>query len=105
MKLTVISGAGVEGYPKPGEYEYDTGMVVNYGYRALEGYINLVTTLDGKIISMRDHFFIRKDNTLKSEAEQKVLWRYNTSTPVYYSIPAVGSDNTILFHLRNECRE
>lgn len=97
VKLTVISGAGVEGYPKPGEYEYDTGMVVNYGYRALEGYINLVTTLDGKIISNEGSFFIRKDNTLKSEAEQKVLWRYNTSTPVYYSIPAVGSDNTIYF--------
>lgn len=95
--LTVITGNGVDGNPKPGKYEYDTGMVVNYGYRTLEGYINLVTTLDDKIISNEGSFIMRKDITLRSEAEQKVLWRFNTSNPVYYSVPAIGSDNTIYF--------
>lgn len=95
--LNVEVGQGVDGYPRAGVYEYDTGMAVNYGYRALEGYINLVTTIDGNIIPDNGSFKIRKDHNLKSVAEQKVLWRYNTTSLVYFSVPAVGSDKTIYF--------
>lgn len=95
--LTVTRGQGVDGIPATGVFEYDTGMVINYGYRALEGYINLVATLDGNRISDQGSFIIRKNQSLKSEAEQKVLWRYNTSGGVYYSVPAIGSDKTIYY--------
>lgn len=95
--MTVITGKGVDGIPAPGVYKYDTGMTVNYGYRALEGYINLNTTLDGRKIPDEGSFIIRKDVTLKSEAEQKVLWRFNTPKPVYFSVPAVGPDKTVYF--------
>ncbi|NSW94163.1 MAG: hypothetical protein HPY62_05575, partial [Bacteroidales bacterium] len=93
--LNVEVGQGVDGYPRAGVYEYDTGMAVNYGYRALEGYINLVTTIDGNIIPDNGSFKIRKDHNLKSVAEQKVLWRYNTTSPVYFSVPAAGKDKTV----------
>ncbi|MCU0460261.1 MAG: PQQ-binding-like beta-propeller repeat protein [Bacteroidales bacterium] len=95
--LTVVRGQGVEGNPATGVIEFDTGMVINYGYRAIEGYINLVTTLDGNRIPDQGSFIIRKDLSLNSEAEQKVLWRYNTSGGVYYCVPAIGPDKTIYY--------
>ncbi len=97
VSLTVTKGIGIDGVPATGLYEFDTGMVVNYGYRTLEGYVNLVTTLDGKRVPDEGSFNIRKNSILNSEAELKVLWRYNTPYPVYYSVPAIGNDNTIYF--------
>lgn len=97
VHLNVEVGKGVEGFPRTGVYEFDTGMTVNYGYRALEGYINLVTTKDGNVIPDEGSFIIRKDHTLRSVAEQKVLWRYNTPMPAYFAVPAVGADKTVYF--------
>ena len=95
--LTVTIGQGIEGNPKSGVFQFDTGMVVNYGYRALEGYINLLITLDGKEIPDNSSFIIRKDNTLKAEAEKKILWKFVTNLPPYFSAPVVGDDRTIYF--------
>jgi outer membrane protein assembly factor BamB len=95
--LTVQISDGIEGNPKSGKYEYDTGMFVNYGYRALEGYVNLLVTLNGKQVAHDSTFWIYEDVILKAEAEHKTLWRFDTGIPVYYSAPAIGDDGTIYF--------
>ena len=97
VSLTVTIGQGIDGFPKTGVYQHDTGNVVNYGYRALEGYVNLLITLDGKKVPNSGSFIIRKDITLKAEAEQKILWKFSTNLPPYFSSPIVGDDKTVYF--------
>jgi outer membrane protein assembly factor BamB len=97
VRLTVTVGPGVEGTPATGVIVADTGMMINYGYRAMEGYINLVTTLNGTTVTDQGTFRITRDQSLNSSAEQKILWRYNTAGGVYYSSPAIGTDTTIYF--------
>ncbi len=97
VTLRVIVGEGIEGYPKPGTYAYDTGMSVNYGFRALDDYINLMVTLDGKPVASDSSFLIRRDHVLQAQAERKILWKFDVDVPGYFCAPAVASDGTIYF--------
>jgi hypothetical protein len=95
--LTVQISDGIDSNYKPGVYEYDTGMSVNYFFRMLEGYVNLRITLDGRQVCADSSFFMHEDHTLKAEAEHKTLWRFDIGIPVYFSAPAIGDNGTIYF--------
>ena len=83
VQLTVSIGKGIEGQPQSGVTQHDTGMLINYGYRALEGYINLLITLDGNEIPNDSSFIMNKDHTLMAVAEQKMLWKFTNNHPPY----------------------
>jgi len=93
--LSVEIGKGIEGYPSAGVTKYDTGMVVSYNYRALDGFINLKVTLDGKEIDQGGSFRIKKNHVLRAEAEQKILWQFTTNLPPYFCCPAIDGDKTL----------
>ncbi|MCX6575994.1 MAG: PQQ-binding-like beta-propeller repeat protein [Candidatus Aminicenantes bacterium] len=95
--LTVTRGEGVDGYPNPGTYTYDPGMEVNYGYRALEDYSDLVVTLDGEPIAATGTFVMNAKHTLVATCFKRVLWKYDVDSAVYYSSPAIGDDGTVYF--------
>jgi len=97
VQLTVSIGKGIEGHPQSGKTQHDTGMLINYGYRTLEGYINLLITLDGKEITNDSSFIMNKDHTLIAVAEQKMLWKFTTNLPPYFSTPVIGNDKTVYF--------
>lgn len=93
--LDVYVGKGVEGNMQTRIYEYDTGIVVNYGFRLLEGYIDLSVKIDNKDAAADSSFKIYKDHSLRAESEQKVLWKFSTNLPPYFSCAAVGDDKTV----------
>lgn len=95
--LTVTRGEGVDGYPNPGTYTYDPGMEVNYGNWVLEGYSDLVVTLDGEPIAATGTFVMNAKHTLAATCFKRVLWKFDVDSAVYYSSPAVGDDGTVYF--------
>lgn len=93
--LNVYVGPGVEGNMKTGVIECDTGAGINWGFRAAEGYIDLLVTLDNKKVAVDSSFRIYKNHTLRAVAEQKMLWKFTTNLPPYFSCAAIGEDRTV----------
>ena len=93
--LTVTLAKGVEGYPDSGSYTHNSGMVANYGYRALEDYYDLTVTVDGLPVSVEGSVTMNANHVLEATCLQRVLWKYTFDPPVYHSCPAVGDDGTI----------
>ena len=95
--LTVDVGAGIEGYPPTGTYEYSEGVVINYGYRELPDYTNLVVKLDSVEVGVSGTFEMDSDHTLTVTCDLRVLWRFHADHAGYYCSPAVANDGTIYF--------
>jgi outer membrane protein assembly factor BamB len=95
--LSVSVGSGVDGHPQTGTYEYEAGWTVQYGYRALDDFTNLVVRLDTTQVAATDSFVIDRDYHLSATCDVRVLWRYHADYAGYYCSPAVGDDGTIYF--------
>jgi outer membrane protein assembly factor BamB len=93
--LSVSVGTGVEGWPQTGVYEYHPGALVNYGYRALDNYTDLVVRLDTTEVAPSDTFLMDQDHALSATCDVRVLWRYHADCAGYYCCPAVAEDGTI----------
>jgi outer membrane protein assembly factor BamB len=95
--LSVSVGTGVEGHPQTGTYEFNPGVMINYGYRALDDFTNLVVRLDTTQVAPSDSFLLDRDCSLSATCDVRVVWRYHADYAGYYCSPAVGDDGTIYF--------
>ncbi len=95
--LTVTRTEGIEGSPAAGTTQYDPGAAVTYDYHLNEDYSDLAVMLDGAAITPAGSFTMDKDRTLAASCVKRVLWKFDTTSSVYYSCPAVGDDGTVYF--------
>jgi outer membrane protein assembly factor BamB len=93
--LTVSVGTGIEGHPEAGTYEFEPGVVIAYGYRALDDFTNLVVRLDTARVAVEDSFAMDTDHSLTASCDVRVNWRYHADCSGYYCSPAVAHDGTI----------
>lgn len=93
--LTVTRTEGIEGSPAAGATVYDAGAVVNYSYHLNEDYSDLAVKLDGAAVAADGSFTMNANRTLAASCVRRVLWKFDTTSSVYFSCPAVGDDGTI----------
>lgn len=95
--LTVKVDNGVDGAPRTGSYQYQSGSTVNYGYRVSDDYTDMVVMLGTDTVPYEGSFIMDGNKTLTVTTKQMVLWKYQTEKAVYYSTPAIGDDGTLYF--------
>jgi len=95
--LTVKVDNGADGGPKSGSYQNPAGSIVNYGYRVLDDYTDMVVMLGTDTVPYEGSFIMDGNKTLTVTTKQMVLWKYQTEKAVYYSTPAIGDDGTLYF--------
>lgn len=66
--LTVVKGTGVDGTPETGNYSYNNGDTVNYGYVLQNGYTGMVVKIDGSEAPANGSLIMNKDHVLTVEA-------------------------------------
>jgi hypothetical protein len=67
--LTVTVGEGVSGSPESGTFIYDESEVVTYDYSALDGYGNLIVTLDDAGVASSGTITMTGNHTLNVTAD------------------------------------
>lgn len=95
--LTVKVDNGVDGAPRTGSYQYQSGSTVNYGYRVSDDYTDMVVMPGTDTVPYEGSFIMDGNKTLTVTTKQMVLWKYQTEKAVYYSTPAIGDDGTLYF--------
>lgn len=93
--LKVEAESCVWAMPDTGTYLFDRIDTVDYYYSPKDGVTDVEVTLDGDPVPDSGSIIMDKDHFLKVTCDDKLIWKCELPTEVYYCCPAIGDDGTI----------